>query len=299
MRLPVGWSFVIAAVVWTIGGLVIERDNLPRDRSPNVSAESGQVPRRNTLDIYKKERLNETVLPGISPNDPEVPVHWGPGGGNATGTAFPVSNAGVWITARHVVDQCDRVGIFSKPEAQKGFWVQKIYLHPSADIAVLQTNSNPPALAVQPTSNKLIVGQTGFHFGYPQGKPGDLQTQLIGRRKLRKIGKNSFIEPAIAWAVVRQYPRLGAFGGISGGPVLDHEGKVVGVTVAGNIRRGRVLASSPKTINDILTFVGARLDGKPSTEVSRNTLNTNKFPLHGNHLRQDLIVAKVFCKGRG
>ena len=297
MRLPTGLSFIFAALVWSIGGLFIERENIPRDRSPSPFMETPETGAPGFISSIK-EAQPEKVLPDISPGDPEISVQWGTSGGNATGTAFPVSSGGFWLTARHVVDNCVRVGIFSSQNAQKGFWVQKVYAHPNADIAVLQTSRTPPAIAIQPVSKTLTIGQTGHHFGFPQGKPGDLLSELIGRRKLRKVGRQSFAEPAIAWAVKLQAPRLGAFGGISGGPVLDREGQVVGVTVAGNIRRGRVIASSPKTINEFLRFISIKPDGTPSANVPITTLTEGAFSVHGDYLRKNLSVAKVFCKGR-
>ncbi len=297
MRLPTGFSFILAALVWTIGGLFVDRDNYPRDRRPSPLMET---PRAEAPGIIRSRRdaQPEKVLPDISPGDPEISVQWGTSGGNSTGTAFPVSSQGFWLTARHVVDDCTRVGIFSAQNAQKGFWVRKVYVHPNADIAVLQTSRTPPAIAIRPDSKKLTVGQTGYHFGFPQGEPGDLLSELIGRRKLRKIGSHSFVEPAIAWAVKLQAPRLSAFGGISGGPVLDRKGQVVGVTVAGNIRRGRVIASPPRTINEFLGFMSIMADGTPSADVPINTLNKSAFSAHGDFLRKNLSVAKVFCKGR-
>ena len=35
--------------------------------------------------------------------------------GNSTGTAFSIRDEGVWLTARHVVDGCDRIGLRSGP----------------------------------------------------------------------------------------------------------------------------------------------------------------------------------------
>lgn len=297
MRLPAGWSFIFAALVWTVGGLLFDRDGVPRQRGPSPFIEtpdadpSAAPPRRDAPAPGR-------TLPDISRFDPEVPVQWDNGGGNATGTAFPVSSEGAWITARHVVGGCARVGIFSNPSARKGFWVKNVEVHPNADIAVLQTRRSPPAMALRPLSEKLRVGQAAYHFGYPKGKPGDLRSKLIGRRKLRKVGGRSFVEPAISWAVTHQTPRLDRLGGISGGPVLDRQGRVIGVTVAGNIRRGRVLTTSPITIHQTLRQTGARLDGQPSAGVSRGTLNARGYPDHGDRLRRQLSVAKVFCKGR-
>ncbi|HAA93808.1 MAG: serine protease [Rhodospirillaceae bacterium] len=296
MRLPPGLSFIVAALVWTVGGLLFDREGVPRQRGP--ATESRPPPTQQFIPAPSQRGRGRT-LPEISRFDPEIPVKWDSGrGGNATGTAFPVSSKGIWLTARHVVDGCAKVGLFSDPKARKGFWVSGVDVHPNADIAVLRTRRAPPAIAVRSLSEKLKIGQDGFHFGYPMGKPGDLTTQLIGRRKLRKVGGRSFVEPAIAWAVTHQTPRLDRLGGISGGPVLDGQGRVIGVTVAGNIRRGRVIASAPGTIHQTLRNAGVRLDGRPSAGVSGTSLNPRGYPAHGSRLRGQLSVAKVFCKGK-
>lgn len=298
MRLPAGWSFVIAALVWTVGGLLFERDGMPRQRGPATVAEPRGTGPAAVADQSRNPPSPD--LPDISWLDPEIKIQSKSGRrSNSVGTGFPVSSDGVWLTARHVVDDCARVGIFSDPSKRKGFWVRDVTVHPKADIAVLRTKRKPPPISVRPLSNKLKVGQAGFHFGYPQGKPGDVVSHLIGRRKMRKVGGRSFVEPGIAWAVSRQAPRLDALGGMSGGPVLDRQGRVVGVTVAGNLRRGRVLTSPPATIHQTLRDANTRLDGRPSAGVSRDTLNPRGYPRHGDELRRQLSVAKVFCKARG
>ena len=51
-----------------------------------------------------------TVLKERSRFDPAFTVDVG-AKGNSTGTAFSIRDEGVWFTARHVVDGCDRIGL--------------------------------------------------------------------------------------------------------------------------------------------------------------------------------------------
>ncbi|MBE88434.1 MAG: hypothetical protein CMM76_03220 [Rhodospirillaceae bacterium] len=299
MRLPTGWGFLLAALVWGAGGFLFDRDGTVRPRGITKI----ERPQTTIKTLAPAQEQGET-LAGISVYDPEISVRSESSGGTSVGTAFPVSNDGVWLTARHVVDYCSQVAIYTDPNRQKGFWVQDITIHAKADLAVIRTGSvrdlksRPPALAVMPLKEKLRVGQIGFHFGYPMGKPGDVRSSLIRRTKMRKVGGRSFIEPGIAWAVTHKQPSLTKLGGMSGGPVLDRQGRVIGVTVAGNLRRGRILTSTPKTIHQTLAKTNTNLDGTPSAGISQKHLGKRVYPKHGDALRKQLSVAKILCSAK-
>ena len=59
-----------------------------------------------------------TVLKERSRFDPAFTVDVG-AKGNSTGTAFSIRNEGVWFTARHVVDGCDRIGLQTGQQGSK------------------------------------------------------------------------------------------------------------------------------------------------------------------------------------
>ena len=82
------------------------------------------------------------VLKERSRFDPAFTVDVG-AKGNSTGTAFSIRDEGVWFTARHVVDGCDRIGL--QTGARKAAKVQRVQSHPRADIAVLWTRGGRPA----------------------------------------------------------------------------------------------------------------------------------------------------------
>ena len=136
MRLPTGWGFLLAALVWGAGGFLFDRDGTVRPRGITKI----ERPQTTIKTLAPAQEQGET-LAGISVYDPEISVRSESSGGPSVGTAFPVSNDGVWLTARHVVDYCRQVAIYTDTNRQKGFWVQDITIHANAD---LPAASPPP-----------------------------------------------------------------------------------------------------------------------------------------------------------
>ena len=66
--------------------------------------------RANAPEALPDATQNGALLPPPSVYDPEILVEVGPQS-SGLGTAFAVTPDGWWVTARHVVDACTRVGI--------------------------------------------------------------------------------------------------------------------------------------------------------------------------------------------
>lgn len=229
------------------------------------------------------------VLPPISRSDPAIQVR-PEKKGNSTGTAFSIGD-GVWMTARHVLDGCRTFGIVTAPrQVERGL---EPMLSPGHDLAVFHTRRSTPSLGFEPAD--LRRGQTAFHFGYPQGKPADVRSTLLGRMRVIPAGRQRGEQPVIAWAETARVPKIsGSLGGMSGGPAVDAEGDVIGVTVAESPRRGRVFTSAPAGLREALREAGAR-----ARETSRGTIDepidARGFAATGDRLRAELTVAKVVC----
>ena len=86
---------------------------------------------------------------------------------------------------------------------------------------------------------------------------------------------------------------------MSGGPVLDQTGRVVGVTVAASLRRGRILSAAPVTMAQAVESASLRLPPAARTESPAGTLNDRDFPRYGAELRDERTVAKVICMVEG
>ena len=237
----------------------------------------------------------QSVRPGTlaapSSVDPTIVIETTPKQRNSTGTAFAVDRGGVWLTARHVTESCKRILIQTGP--RRGLEATNVVEHPRADVAVVVTRRGAPPL---PLSQQLDPGQEGFHFGFPRGNPGEAHSQLLGRARLKTVGARRHVEPIVAWAELRRNPsRLDALSGMSGGPVLNAGGDVVGVTIATSRRRGRVFTAAPISILETLRAANVGRESGGSGRLSTADLNGDDFPRHGDALRDALTVAKVIC----
>ena len=237
------------------------------------------------------DRAAERRLENTSASDPGFSIkvdHVG----NSTGTAFSIDQGGRWLTARHVIEGCTRVIIRTGP--RKGMRVTRIVSHPNADLSVLWTGNGAPALPLSDAD--LKYGQDGFHFGFPKGKPGAVYSHLLGRRNMRISGLYRTSEPVIAWSQRVRVPDFGPdLGGISGGPVLNNRGGVIGVTVAGAPRRGRAYTSAPLTIAQLVQRARVTVAHEPPGARPEALLTQAGFSRHGKDLRAKLTVAQVIC----
>ena len=222
-----------------------------------------------------------------SPFDPLLVVEAPSGPMQPTaGTAFAISAEGRWLTARHVVEGCSRAAILLG-----GGHAVPAYVHLSrrADVAVLTTEGGPVALPLN-LNRPLRRGQRAYHPGFPQGRPGEVASRLLGRETLRVQGRYAHDEPVLAWAEVGRTDELrGSLSGLSGAPVLDEQGRVLGVTVAEKPRRGRIYTTAPESVGQILPAL-PRAELAPGERIT-----TENYGRIADSLRRDLRVAEVTC----
>jgi S1-C subfamily serine protease len=206
--------------------------------------------------------------------------------GDSTGTAFAIAD-GAWLTARHVTRGCSRVALVTPK--RKLVRIEQVTEHPRADVAVIRTSGGPAPLGI--ADRRLEIGEDGFMFGFPQGRPGDVQGSLIGRARSVTREDRLNVEPVLAWSEIRRAPdRGGSLGGLSGGPALDSEGRIVGVVSSESQRRGRVMTAAPVSIREVLGLAGVTPSPAAGPRPSPRT-----FPTIGEELRRTLTVAQVYC----
>lgn len=229
-----------------------------------------------------------SFLPPPSQYDPAVLVEVGPVA-SGMGSAFAISPDGWWLTARHVVDGCEAVGlIVSRGAAARVVDVKRALF---ADIALLKTESAPTALAIDTSERSFQIGQRAFHVGFPQGRPGEAYSRLIGRETLIARGRYDIEEPVLAWAELGRTSGLrGSLAGISGGPALASNGQVIGITVAESARRGRIYTAAPSSILRLLRVEQIEAQGAPSER-----LTPDNYGQASDDLRRNLAVAQVVC----
>jgi len=235
-------------------------------------------------EVFKQEGA---MLPPASPFDERVLVQvTGPRDG--VGTAFAVNEEGQWLTARHVVDGCDRVSLLVAPNRYVP--VRSIALSDRYDLALLETtrSQNPVALD---THGDLRIGTLGYHVGYPQGRPGEAVSRLLSRSNLISNGRRSGKESVLAWAETGRTRGLnGSLGGLSGGPVYDSNGRVRGVIVAESPRRGRIYTAAPEAVARFLNEKQVDVIGERPEPFTPKSYGRT-----ADAVRRNLQVVKVAC----
>ena len=221
------------------------------------------------------------MLPSDSPRDDIVLVDVAPLQ-SGTGTAFSINDDGLWLTARHVVDGCSRVGI--RIGNRRLIPVETTIVQ-NSDLAVLKSDWARRPLPADLESQRQI-GEIGYFFGFPQGKPGEVVGSLIGRHRMKVRGRYTNDEAILAWSELGRSRNLnGSLGGLSGAPVLDKDGEIIGLVSAESPRRGRIYSVAPRYLRGIITDPGTR----------KEPLSLETYGLGADQLRRDRRLAQVIC----
>ena len=214
------------------------------------------------------------------------------------GTAFKVGDD-LWITARHVVDGCKSSYVRGSFDRQDNYnnLIEKVFIHPVSDLAMFRFANLARHFSVPPMSSKerknSLYATTAFGAGYPAGMPGQIYVKYLGDSILNDRGHDTY-EPILDWAVSLKTPKsLKRLSGISGGPLLNSESKVIGVTIVGNKRRGTVSTSDLHSINWLLgAFKSA---GNSKGEIS-DQISVDNFNEISSKYRHQSSIMQVICK---
>jgi S1-C subfamily serine protease len=227
------------------------------------------------------------ALGPASPFDPSVVVEVSDKTQAGAGTAFSIASSGVWVTARHVVEGCSQAAIVVSPG--RGV-AASVRIDPRAETAILTTDGGAPPLPLG-LGQRLRRGERAFHVGFPQGRPGEASSRLLGRENLVVQGRGARTEPVLVWAETGRTDGLkGTLAGLSGAPALDDQGRVVGVTIAEAPRRGRIYTTAPETTLRTLADAGRRF-----SDAVGQPITADNYGRVADDLRRNLRVAEVVC----
>jgi S1-C subfamily serine protease len=276
-KLP-DWAIYASVVAALVIASLSRREtaDAPEAPPPVIEAEGGALGAASVFDPAIIVRASPTAAPALG------------------GTAFSVSSRGVWLTARHAVEGCRKVALMVNPGSGV---VADVHLSGRGDVAVLTTLGGPPGLPLA-LNGPLHVGERGYHPGFPLGQPGEVTSRLIGRQTLvvrwPKRLRGSHAEQVVAWAEAGRTEGLaGDLSGLSGAPVLDHKGYVVGLTLAEAPRRARLYSATPENIARSLRVL--RLTPQQNEQSAPQALTTENYGRSADTLRRDLQVAPVRC----
>lgn len=253
-----------------------------RGRTPSIEDRDVAIP------APESEESEGAPLPDSDPFDERVLVQVGDAE-DGIGTAFAINQSGAWLTARHVVDGCSRVGL--AVGNGRMVRVDAVRTSSNTDLALLLTDRAPTALPLA-LDRELRIGEPGYHVGFPQGRSGEAISVLESRSNLVTRGRYAMEEPVLAWAEQDRSEGIeGTLSGMSGGPVFNRDGAVVGVTVAESPRRNRIYTASPDSIRSFLEEQGLVAPGGEA-----HALSASSYTQEADRLREERAVVKVLCR---
>lgn len=253
-----------------------------RGRTPSIADNDAAIPAPDAA-APEGERL-----PDSDPFDERVLVQVGDAE-DGIGTAFAINESGAWLTARHVVDGCSRVGL--AVGNGRMVRVDAVRTSQNTDLALLLTDRAPTSLPLA-LDRELRIGEPGYHVGFPQGRSGEAISVLESRSNLVTRGRYAMEEPVLAWSETERSEGIeGTLSGMSGGPVFDRDGAVVGVTVAESPRRNRIYTASPDSIRNFLEEQGLVAPGGEA-----HALSASSYTAEADRLRDTRAVVKVLCR---
>ncbi len=191
MRIPdwVVYAVVLAVIVGTLFSSGSGENDDPFRPSTEIAESEARVSpplRRSDADTPPTPDAGE-ALPESHPFDERVLVQVGDAE-DGIGTAFAINEAGAWLTARHVVDGCSKVGL--AVGNGRMVRVDEVRTSDDTDLALLITDRAPVALKLD-LNRELRLGETGFHVGFPQGLTGEAYSALESRSNLVTRGRQS------------------------------------------------------------------------------------------------------------
>jgi putative serine protease PepD len=179
-----------------------------------------------TLEQIAKQSTKSVVEVDATSTSPQSPYPYGGGGGtqSATGTGFVYDGDGHIVTNEHVIDGASSVSV--KLSDGSTWKATVVGSDTSSDLAVLKISAPAAKLTPLPLadSSAVQVGDGVVAIGNPFGLDGTVTSGIISAvdREIAAPDETP-IEGAIQTDAAINH-------GNSGGPLLDLQGKVIGVT---------------------------------------------------------------------
>ncbi len=213
---------LVSGVLAAVGVIAADRLDDPASSTSQIEPleeDTAPLPSRNA----SVPRVADTVLPSV------VQIQVRSGATGATGSGFVLDDEGRIVTNSHVVDAADadgRISVVLPNGSQHP--AELIGQSPAYDLAVVQVTTEGLRPARLGSSGRLLVGQQVIAFGSPLGLTSTVTSGIVSAldRPVTAGGgdQSSFINAIQTDAAINP--------GNSGGPLVDLQGRVIGVNSA-------------------------------------------------------------------
>jgi S1-C subfamily serine protease len=193
-------------------------------QTPMTQATADDGEGRTVRDIYASEGRGVAFISASGVSDSSSGFDQ-PQQGDATGSGFVVDEDGTILTNAHVVDGADSVTV-SFEEGGKEIEAEVKGVDTSSDLAALKIDpSEVEDLAVLPLgdSSKLQVGDAVVAIGNPFGYSRTVTTGIVSGLQREITAPDGFQISNVVQTDASINP------GNSGGPLLDSQGRVIGI----------------------------------------------------------------------
>lgn len=260
-----------AAIAKSVSPSVV---NIQSDLSANPEGES-------------EDELQEQDIPEFFRNvDPRMPQRRQPV--LRQGSGFIVSSDGYIVTNSHLVDKSGKITVKLMDNTE--YPAKVIGTDPQSDIAVIKINAKDLPVAVLGNSDNAEIGEWVVALGSPFGLSHSLSVGILSAKGRSNVGITDYENFLQTDAAINP--------GNSGGPLLDLEGKVIGINTAIFSRSGghmgigfAIPINMAKTIIEQLRGTGAVVRGFLGVRIQELTQDlAQSFNISD---RKGILVAEV------
>jgi serine protease Do len=266
--LPKSSTLILAIILGALTGIGLYQAQanglLPLGKNlPKVE----MSPPLQTQTVVQEENAIISVVDKVSPSvvaigatqrvfNPFDPFSLPKNQSSTVGTGFIVSDKGIIVTNRHVVED-SQVHYTVITRDEKKFEIRKIYRDPILDLALVQIDSTDLKPLQLGDSSKLKVGQTVIAIGNALGRfTNTVTTGVVSGLGRRVVAGDPFSGSAESLDDMIQTDAA-INPGNSGGPLLNSAGQVIGVNAvttegAQNIGFAIPINSINKIINEFI-----------------------------------------------
>lgn len=170
-----------------------------------------------------EEQLLIHLYERVSPSVVYITVSTSGGFGSGAGSGFVLDAEGYIVTNNHVVEDADEILVRFVDDTT--FEAELVATDPDSDLAVIRVDASPDLLKPVELgdSGALRVGQRAIAVGNPFGFEQTMTTGIVSALGRVVRQENGFSLPQMIQTDAAINP------GNSGGPLLDSQGRVVGV----------------------------------------------------------------------